>query len=85
MNHRNNRCWPKGTQFRLRLNGEERVETLDAPKGSQNRISSESPLGQALILEDLLQARRKEILKVAWALPEKGHIQRLVKASILRR
>ena len=48
MKHRNNRCWPKGTQFRLRLNGEERVETLDAPKGSQNRISSESPLGQAL-------------------------------------
>jgi len=37
-----------------------------------------------MILEDLLQARREEVLKVACALPERGHIQRLVKASILR-
>jgi hypothetical protein len=42
------RRWPEGTQFRLRLHGEERIETLDAPKGSGNRIGSESPLGQAL-------------------------------------
>ncbi len=42
------RRWPEGTRFRLRFQGEERIETLDAPKGSSNRISSESPLGQAL-------------------------------------
>ncbi len=41
--------WPEGTQFKLKLNGEERIETLDAPQSSsENRVSSRSPLGKAL-------------------------------------
>jgi tetratricopeptide (TPR) repeat protein len=40
--------WPEGTLFRLRLREEEWIVTLDGPKDSENRISSESPLGQAL-------------------------------------